>query len=161
MKAKTSLLLAGTMIGLMATAGCQGEDGPSGGAIEIPSGREADASVAGTVTYRERLTLTPEATLVVELRDVSYAYGPAPLIARQTIVGPGQVPIEFEVHYSRKDIISGNRYSISAEIVESDGRLAFTNDTAHEVITHGKPDRVGMILVLVEPPPDLVADLEG
>ncbi len=161
MKAKTSLWLAGTLIGLIAAAGCRGEDGPSGGALEIPSGREPDASVAGTVTYRERLTLTPEATLVVELRDVSYADGPAPLIARQTIVGPGQVPIEFEVHYSRKDIISGNRYSISAEIVESDGRLAFTNDTVHEVITHGNPDRVGMILVLVEPPPDLVAELEG
>ncbi|MDE0235473.1 MAG: YbaY family lipoprotein [bacterium] len=161
MKAKTSLWLAGTMVGLMAAAGCQGEDGPSGGALEIPSGREPDASVAGTVTYGERLELTPEATLVVELRDVSYADGPAPLIARQTIVGPGQVPIRFEVHYSREDIISRNRYSISADIVESDGRLAFTNDTVHEVITHGNPNQVDVLLVLVEPPPDLVADLEG
>ena len=47
-----------------------------------------DASVNGTVTYRERLTLTPGATLTVELRDVSYADGPAPLIASQTISDP-------------------------------------------------------------------------
>ena len=148
------------MIGLAAAAGCQGEAGPSSGTLEVPSGREPDASVTGTVTYLERLALTPEAMLVVELRDVSYADGPAPLIARQTIVGPGQVPIRFQVHYSRADIISGNRYSVSAEIIESDGRLAFTNDTVYEVITRGNPDRVEMLLVLVQPPPDLVAGLE-
>ena len=151
----------GTLIGLVAVAGCQGGDGPASGTLEVPSGRTPNASVAGTVTYQERLALTPDATLVVELRDVSYADGPAPLIARQTIVGPGQVPVEFEVHYSREDIVSGNRYAIRAEIIESDGRLAFVNDTVHEVITHGSPDRVDVLLVLVQPPPDLVADLEA
>lgn len=147
MRAKTSWWLVGLLIGLVGVAACQQEDGPSSGTLEIPSGREPDASVTGTVTYRERMALTPGAKLVVELRDVSYADASAPLIARQTIVGPGQVPIRFEVHYSREDIISGNRYSVSAEIIESDGRLAFTNDTVHEVITHGNPDRVDMVLV--------------
>ena len=42
------------------------------------------------------------------------------------------------------------------KIVESDGRLAFTNDTVYEVITHGNPDKVAMLLVLVQPPPSLV-----
>ena len=36
--------------------------------------------------------------------------------------------------------------------------LAFTNDTAYEVITHGNPDRVDMLLVLVEPPPGLAGE---
>ena len=161
MKAKAWMWFVGTLIGLVTAAGCQGgEATPSNTSVEVPSGRTPNASVSGTVTYQERLALTPGATLVVELRDVSYADGPAPLIARQTIVGTDQVPIGFEVHYSREDIISGNRYSISARIIESDGRLAFTNDTVHEVITHGNPDRVDMLLVLVQPPPDLVADLE-
>ena len=122
----------------------------------MASGRNPDSSVSGTVTYRERLALTPGATLVVELRDVSYADAPAPLIARQTISVPGQVPIRFKVGYSREDIDSRSRYSIAAKVVESDGRLAFTNDTAYEVITHGNPDKVDMLLVLVQPPPDLV-----
>ena len=116
---------------------------------EATSGREPDASVRGSVTYRERLALTPGATLIVELRDVSYADAPAPLIARQTISGPGQAPIEFEVAYNREDIDSRNRHSVSARIVESDGRLAFVNDTAYEVITHGNPDKVDMLLVPV------------
>ena len=70
--------------------------------------------------------------------------------------GPDRSPIKFKVEYSRQDIDSRNRYSVSARIVESDDRLAFTNDTAYEVITHGNPDKVDMLLVLVQPPPDLV-----
>ena len=154
---KTALIsLAGIWTVLLAAAACQDEPGPSNATLEVPSGREPNASVSGTVTYRERLALTEDAMLIVDLRDVSYADAAAPLIARQTIDGPSQVPIKFKVEYSRQDIESRNRYSISARIVESDGRLAFTNDTAYDVITHGKPSKVDMLLVLVEPPPDLV-----
>ena len=153
-KVKTALLyVLGVWLALMAVVGCQSEATPANATLEIPSGREPDASVSGTVTYRERLALTPGATLVVELRDVSYADAAAPLIARQTITAPGQVPISFKVEYSREDIDSRNSYSVSARIVESDGRLAFTNDTAYEVITRRQPTRVDMLLVLVQPPP--------
>ena len=156
-KVKTALLsVLGIWIVLMAAAACHREPGPSNATLEVTSGRDPNSSVSGTVAYRERLALTPDATLVVELRDVSYADGPAALIARQTISGPGQVPIKFKVEYNREDIDSRKRYAISAKIIESDGRLAFINDTAYEVITHGNPDKVDMLLVLVQPPPDLV-----
>ena len=68
----------------------------------------------------------------MELRDVSYADAPSTLIARQTITDTGHVPIKFKVEYNRDDIDLRNTYSISADIIESDGRLAFTNDTAYE-----------------------------
>ena len=126
--------------------------------LKIKSGRKPNASVSGSVTYRERLALSPGAKLVVELRDVSYQDAAAPLIARQTINGPGQVPITFKVEYNRDDIDSRNIYGISARIIESDGRLAFINDTAYEVITRGKPSKVDMLLVLVQPPPDQVEE---
>ncbi|MYA59899.1 MAG: hypothetical protein F4X40_04995 [Chloroflexi bacterium] len=116
---------------------------------------EPNASVNGSVTYRERIALTEGATLVIELRDVSYADAAAPLIARQTITNPGQVPIDFEIEYSRQDIESRNTYSISATIFESDGRMAFTNDTAYDVITGGNPNKVDMLLIVVQPPPDM------
>ncbi len=112
--------------------------------------------VTGTVTYRERIALTPGAVVEVQLRDVSYQDAAALLIAGQTISSPGQVPIEFAVEYRCEDIDPGNVYSILARIIESDGRLAFINDTAYEVITHNRPDRVDMVLVMVEPPPDMV-----
>ena len=157
MKTTTKTALLSFLTILLAVA-CQSASGPSNATWEAPSGRDPNASVTGSVTYRERLALTPGAALVVELRDVSYADAPAPLIARQTISGPGQVPIKFEVRYNRQDINPRNTYGLSARIVESDGRLAFTNDTAYDVVTRGNPDKVDMLLVLVEPPPNQVGD---
>ena len=155
-KVSTVLLtVIGAGIFLLAAGACHRQSQLTNATLDIPSGRSPNASVSGTVTYRERLVLTPAASLVVELRDVSYADASAPLVARQTISGPIQVPIEFRLDYNRADIDPDNRYSISAKIVESDGRLAFINDTAYEVITRGNPDKVDMLLVLVEPPPDL------
>ena len=148
--------LATLLVALLAAA-CSSDPAPAG-ELEVTSGRSPNASVSGTVTYRERIALTEGASLVVELRDVSYLDAEAPLIARQTIENPGQVPIRFEVGYHRDDIDDRNVYGISARIIESDGRLAFTNDTAYDVITRGNPSTVDMLLVLVEPPPGLVDD---
>ena len=139
---------------------CAGDSGTPDENGTFPGGRR-EASVSGTVSYHERLALTPEATLIVELRDTSYADAPAPLIASQTIASPGQVPIKFNVEYNPDLIDRRNRYSVSARIVESDGRLAFINDTAYEVLTRGNPNRLDMLLTLVEPPPDLVANLDA
>ena len=111
------------------------------------------ATVEGTVTYRERIALTPDARLVIELRDVSLADAPAPLISSMTIVGPGQVPIHFRLNYDEAEIDPRSTYSVSATIFESDGRMAFTNDTAYEVITRGNPSRVDIRLVMIQPPP--------
>ena len=154
---KSVLLSAiGVVVVVLAAAACQGEPDPSNAKVEVTSGQSPNASVSGTVTYRERIALTPGASLEVSLRDVSLADAAAPLIARQTISDPGQVPIEFKVEYNRDDIDSRNTYAVSARIVESDGRLAFTNDTAYDVITSGNPSKVAMVLVLVQPPPDQV-----
>ena len=159
MKAKNALLATiGISVALVTLAACGNDPLPANATAEVPSGRSPNASVSGTVTYRERLALSPGARLVVDLRDVSYTDAAAPLIARQTISGPGQVPIRFRIDYNRDDIDSRNTYAISADIIESDGRLAFTNDTAYEVITRGNPNKVDMLLVLVQPPPDLVEE---
>ncbi len=114
----------------------------------------ANASVTGTVTYRERIALSPGAIVTVQLRDTSLMDVASELIAEQVITNPGQVPISFEVRYNEDDINPRNTYSIQARITESDGRLAFINDTAYDVITRGNPTRIDMVLVIVQPPPD-------
>ena len=108
---------------LVLTAGCG-----VGGLVGLGS------SVSGTVTYREQVELTSGAKLIVQIRDTSYADGSAELIAERVISDPGQVPIKFKVAYHRDDIDSRNTYSVSARIEESDGRLAFINDTAYDVL---------------------------
>lgn len=155
---RATLVLAMAACALLLAAACQDDSGPANATNEVTSGREPNASVTGSVTYRERIALTPDAQVVVELRDVSLADAAAPLIARQTISEPGQVPIDYKVEYNRDDIDSGRTYSVTASIIESDGRLAFTNDTVREVITRGNPNRVDMVLVLVQPPPELTTE---
>ena len=159
LKFKNTLLLGiSVLVLLMLVIACATGPEAADETLEIPSGREPNAVVSGTVTYRERIALTPGASLVVELRDVSLQDAAAPLIARQTIANPGQVPINFKVEYSSEDIDSRHTYAIQARIIEADGRLAFINDTAHHVITRGNPDHVDMLLVLVQPPPDQVEE---
>ncbi|WP_420611134.1 YbaY family lipoprotein [Candidatus Poriferisodalis sp.] len=126
--------------------------------VVTPAAPGADASVRGTITYRERIALTPDAVVTVQLRDTSLADAASVLVAEQIISSPGQVPIEFDVRYVSDEIDDRNVYSVSAVITEGDGRMAFTNDTAYDVITRGNPRRVDMTLVMVEPPPELAPD---
>ena len=151
-KLKTALLSAiGIWILLLAAAACQNSPSTEPGGEGTPSARP-NASVTGAVTYRERIALSSGATLVVQLRDVSLQDTSSILIAEQVVPNPGQVPIRFKVEYNWDDLVPRNTYSLTARIEESDGRLAFINDTAYEVITRGNPERVDMVLVMVEPP---------
>ena len=151
---KTALLsIIGMWIVLMGQAACQDGVSPgTGGKPKQTTDAQTNASVSGTVTYRERIALTPDATLHVQLRDVSLQDAASRLIAEQVIQNPGQVPIKFKIEYNRDDLDPRNTYAIQARIKESDGRLAFINDTAYDVITRGNPDNVDMLLVRVDAP---------
>ncbi|HJM75991.1 MAG TPA: YbaY family lipoprotein [Dehalococcoidia bacterium] len=55
---------------------------------------EAASSVTGTVTYLEKIALTPDAVVEVKLVDVSRADAPSVTIGEQVIKSSGQMPIE-------------------------------------------------------------------
>jgi putative lipoprotein len=107
------------------------------------------AFLNGTVTYRQRVALTPQARVQVELRDVSAsdAGAPPPPIAKQIIETPGQVPIPFSLEYDPTKILGGRDYAVSARIVDR-GQLQFVTDTPVPVLTGGAQ---GPIEILVEP----------
>ena len=150
---KTALIsIVGMLIVLMAPACQEGVSPGTSGKPDQPTGARPNASVTGTVTYRERIALSPRATLQVQLRDVSLQDAASKLIAEQVIQNPGQVPIKFKIEYTRDDLDPRNTYAVQARIQESDGRLAFINDTAYDVITRGNPDKVDMLLVRVDAP---------
>ena len=126
---------------------------PSGTAAEIePAPSEpttpATATVSGTVTYRERIALSPGAVVEVKLIDVSRADAPAVTIGEHVIQNPGQVPVAFEVEYDPADIDERFTYAIQARIMEGD-KLTFISDTAYHVITRNNSDRVDLVLVKV------------
>ncbi len=106
--------------------------------------------MTGTVTYRERIALTPEARVQVELRDVTGGVGfeDAPVVSRQIIDRPGQVPVSFEVPYALAAIAPGHAYAVSARITDR-GQLQFVTDTPVPVIANAVRDSVEIVVVPV------------
>ena len=117
-------------------------------ACTAPASREVKplATLSGTVSYREAITLSPDAVLTVELADVSRQDVSAKLLAEQIIANPGTSPIPFELSYDPDAIVPSHSYAVQARI-EWEGRLLFINDTRHCVITRGCPPTVNVVVV--------------
>jgi putative lipoprotein len=105
----------------------------------------ADARVTGSVTYLQRIALSPAAVVQVELVDLSGADAPAVVLAEQTIRPEHQVPIPFELVYDRSRIDPAHQYGVRARIADGD-RLSFVTDKALAVITHGAPTMVEVVV---------------
>ena len=104
------------------------------------------ARVTGTVTYRQRIALPPNAVVAVKLLDVSRQNAPAITIAQQNItVGNRQVPIPFTLTYNPARINPRHTYTIQARILIN-GRPRFINTSAYRVITQGRPNTVEVVV---------------
>lgn len=102
--------------------------------------------MTGTISYRQRIALTPDAVVEVKLLDVSRADVPSVTIAEQVIKPAGrQVPIAFELPYDAQRIKERRRYVLQVRILEG-GRLRFINSKAYPVITGGHHDSVNVIV---------------
>ncbi len=111
-----------------------------------PADGGAAATVSGTISYRERIALSPDALIKVRLVDVSRADAPALLLGEQVFEAGGQqVPFRFEIPYDPTAIDERMSYAVQARI-EQDGRLIFISDQHYAVITRGAPTHVDMML---------------
>lgn len=107
------------------------------------------ATVTGTVTYRQRIALPPDAVVKVRLQDVSRMDAPAVLLDEQTIPTQGkQVPIPFTLTYNPDQIEAKYSYAVSAEIWVK-GKRQWISTTRNSVITNGKP--TANVTILVSP----------
>ncbi|MDA1257667.1 MAG: YbaY family lipoprotein, partial [Chloroflexi bacterium] len=113
--------------------------------------------VTGTVTYRERIALSPDAVVTVKLLDVSRADAPAITLSEQIIDNPGQVPVAFELPYDPTEIDDRFTYVVRAEIREG-GELVFTTTTSYPVITRGSPATAELVLASVPGAPPVRDD---
>ncbi len=86
-----------------------------------------NATISGTVAYRERIALPPNAVVEVMLLDVS---GAVPQTVARTTVGTAgrQVPIPFSLGYDSARIEARNRYALRAEIRSAAGELMWITD---------------------------------
>ncbi len=103
---------------------------------------EASRSVSGTVFYRPRIALPPNAVVEVSLVDVSRADAAAITLASAKMVSGGrQVPFPFELLYDARQIgqiDSQYTYAVQSRITV-DGELQFVSTTQFPVITNGNP----------------------
>jgi putative lipoprotein len=105
----------------------------------------SSASVIGTVTYRERMAISPNARLEVVLADVSLADAPYTVISQKVISPVGQVPLAFEISYDPARIVENHTYVVMAKIFEGN-QLMFINDQSYQVITKQSSRHVQMML---------------
>jgi putative lipoprotein len=118
----------------------------------------AQPSVSGTIVYRERMALPPDAAIEVKLQDVSGTGGTANTIAESVFATGGkQVPISFQLSYNPSDINPAHKYQVQANI-RVHGKLLFTGVIPYLVITQGNPSQVALLL---ERAPDKPAQAAG
>ena len=138
------------MCGALLVAGC-GETQPEvnraaraeAKAVEVNTVRvEANVQVrvklSGQVSYLERSALPADAVLEVKLLDVSLADAPAKVLASQSVMPRGQVPIDFTLLYDPGQIVPNNSYALQARVLQA-GRLLFINTQRYAVLTRGAP----------------------
>ena len=91
-------------------------------------------TVSGSITYRERIALPPDAQIEVRVDDVGLADAPSKTVARQAFGADGQqVPIAFLIRFDRSAIEPRHSYAVAARITGADGRLMFITDTRHSL----------------------------
>ncbi len=118
------------------------------------SNRSADDAVlTGSITYRQRVALPPDAVVTVQLLDVSRADAVSTILAEQIIrTDRRQVPIPFRLTYAPSDVDSRMRYAVRATIRDAQGQMVWTTDTAYPVLTQNAPtDDVEIVVVQVAP----------
>lgn len=136
---ESSLTLQRQGFSLIALEYDRSEWGPRG--LRLLSTQAPAPHVSGTVTYRERVALTPTSSVEVVLEENSGEE----ILGRQIIPGPGQVPIPFELRYDPDRINPNDIYVVRARISDG-GRVLFTTIEPTRVLTQGNPSQVEILL---------------
>ncbi len=102
----------------------------------------AQPQISGTVTYLERIALPENATIRVQLLDVSMADTQAPVIGETSLTAAGrQVPFAFSLAYPEDAVQENHAYGLSARITDPEGKLLFITDTHIPVLSAGTPEK--------------------
>jgi putative lipoprotein len=111
----------------------------------------APGTITGTVTYRHRMALPPDAIVDVRLRDTTLPDAEARTLGQATIATRGaQVPIPFRIDYDPAAIDPAHRYTIHATITV-DGRMLFTSPTEVPVLTRGAGNQAAIEVFMLLP----------
>ena len=120
-----------------------------------------NATVSGTVAYRERVALPPDAVVEVRLVEASRADAASETIAAVTVDASGrQVPIPFSLGYDTARIDPRNRYALRAEIRSATGELMWITDPVVPALGSGMAT-TDVLLTLTQAPGSAPTTLIG
>ena len=105
------------------------------------------SAITGSLTYRERIALTPGSIATVSLEDMSRADAPAILIDQKRYSVNG-VPFGFELRLPNRDMPQAARYTVRAKIRDANGKLLFTTDTVNPVMRRPVDQELGEIVMV-------------
>ncbi len=92
----------------------------------------AEKTISGKVLYRERIALPPEASLIVQLVDMSVADTPSRALGETRIESVHGSPIPFAISFDTNAIEQGHSYALQARISAGD-TLWFVNDERYVI----------------------------
>ncbi len=111
------------------------------------------ALVTGSLSYRERIALPPDAKAEVTVSPVGPADAPAPAIVRQDVAVQGQVPLPFQIALPPGALKPDQRYALRAAIRSPQGTLLWTSDSATPLDPAQTRQDVGTVMLRQVPPP--------
>jgi len=117
----------------LAAAGCVH---PDAGMFSAPR----PETVSGTLTYRQRIALSPGSIVHVALVEVRGKAAESVVISEESFPAPGQVPIPFAIAIAPQSIDPARHYAVRARITDAGGRVFWATPRPVPVLTHGHPN---------------------
>ena len=147
------VVLSATLLG--AVSGCAKDQRPAEKPESVPALggvsdtlnlplTEATLTIRGSLSYRERMALPPDARAIVELREGSID-GPVKAEKRLNLEGK-QVPVPFELSVLRASLSDGQTYHLRGAIFTG-GLPAWVSDAVAIDFSSGVPLDIGTMLM--------------
>jgi putative lipoprotein len=137
-------------VAALALAGCNGSNAPEQDNGDTAAATIKTNTVTGTVAVRGDTAVSSDATLVINLVDVSSTdqAGATPLASKT--IAPVQFPQSFELSFNPADVNPADLYVVKAEL--NDGERHFKMALQAPVLTKGAPNQVSIELIAQQTP---------
>lgn len=137
--------LSGTLVAVATLAACTG-NGPTEVQVTSASPTPSATAVTGTVAYRERMALPPDATVDLWITDIGPGLVAQVILAQATVRADGrQVPLPFEVRVDPSRVQPDRPYGLRA-VITAGGQTWFETREPVPVLTQGAPATVAVML---------------
>ncbi len=118
------------------------------------------AALSGTVSYKERIALPPEAIIEIILLDTSRENANKARLARQIIMTQGkQPPFAYELRYDPRGIEEDGSYTVAARALIDD-EVRFISQPHRADLSH--PEKKNTVIdIVLRPVPSTLPNTSG